>query len=41
MDFWNYIFFTDITLFILVSMTVIYMGIFAVASLFSRTALPF
>ena len=36
MDFWNYIFFTDITLFILVSMTVIYMGIFAVASLFSR-----
>ena len=35
MYFWDLVYYIDITLFILVSLTVLYMGIFALASLFS------
>lgn len=35
-DFWQILFYIDIILFVVVSLTVLYMGIFAVASLFSR-----
>ena len=36
MEYWNIIFYTDLVLFVFVSMTVLYMGIFALASMFSN-----
>ena len=36
MDFWNIIYYCDLTFFIFVSMTVVYMGVFAMASMFSQ-----
>lgn len=36
MDFWNIIYYTDLAFFILVCLTVVYMGIFAMASMFSQ-----
>ena len=36
MPYWNLIYYCDLILFILVSLTVLYMAVFAVASLFSR-----
>ena len=36
MDFWRLIYFIDITLFIFVSATVLYLAVFALASLFSK-----
>lgn len=41
MNFWDILYYTDLTLFIFVSMTVLYMGIFALSSMFSRhTEIP-
>ena len=36
MDFWTIIYYCDLTFFIIVCMTVVYMGIFAMASMFSQ-----
>lgn len=36
MDFWDIIYYSDLTFFIFVSMTVVYMGVFAMASMFSQ-----
>ena len=36
MPYWNLIYYTDLALFILVSLTVLYMGVFALASMFSK-----
>jgi hypothetical protein len=36
MPYWNLIYYCDLTLFILVSLTVLYLGVFAVASMFSK-----
>lgn len=36
MDFWNIIYYCDLAFFIFVSMTVVYMGVFAMASMFSQ-----
>lgn len=36
MDFWNIIYYSDLAFFIFVSMTVVYMGVFAMASMFSQ-----
>ena len=36
MPYWNLIYYTDLILFILVSLTVLYMGVFALASMFSK-----
>lgn len=38
MDFWTIIYYCDLTFFIIVCMTVVYMGIFAMASMFSQHA---
>ena len=36
LDFWLFLYIIDWTLFILVAMTVLYLGVFAIASLFNR-----
>ena len=36
MDFWTIIYYSDLAFFIFVCMTVVYMGIFAMASMFSQ-----
>ena len=36
MQYWDIIFYTDLIFFIFVSMTVLYMGVFALASMFNR-----
>lgn len=36
LDFWLFLYIIDLTLFVLVAMTVLYLGVFAIASLFNR-----
>ncbi len=36
MDFWLFLYIIDWTLFIFVAMTILYLGVFAIASLFNR-----
>ena len=36
MDFWTVLTYTDLTIFVLVALTVLYLGIFALTSMFAR-----